>query len=291
MAGKGLGTGLGALFGEEAVGAGSGEFEYLPISRVEPRSGQPRTVFAEEELQELADSIGEHGVLQPLTVRRVDGGYYQIIAGERRWRAARMAGLREVPARIIEADDRKAMELALVENLQREGLNPIEEALGYRKLCEEFGMTQNEVAERVSKSRPVVSNALRLLSLPEPLLAEVASGALAAGSARALLAIDDEKKMMEAARAVIEGGLSARQAEALARRLSGGGKKKKKAHKAPEVDYAALVGADLTKKLGRKVRLVDGARKGRVEIEYYGYEDLDVLIGQLSQLGGKKADK
>ena len=159
MAEKGLGTGLGALFGDAALDAIPNDFIYLPISKVEPRKEQPRSVFDEEGLSELADSIREHGILQPLTVRRVGKGYYQIIAGERRWRASRMAGLNEVPARVIEADDKKATELAMVENLQREDLNPVEEAHGYKTLISEYGMTQEEVAQRVSKSRPVVANA------------------------------------------------------------------------------------------------------------------------------------
>ena len=161
----GLGSGLGALLGEEPAAAPA---QTLPISRVEPRSGQPRSHFDEQALQELADSIAEHGLLQPITVRALEGGYYQIIAGERRWRAARLAGLTAVPVHIIEADDRKAQELALVENLQREDLNPMEEARGYQALTEQFGLTQEAVSQSVGKSRPAVANALRLLSLQGP---------------------------------------------------------------------------------------------------------------------------
>ena len=187
--GKGLGSGLGAMFGDAADS--SRDFEYVPISRVEPGESQPRTVFSEPELQELADSIAEHGVIQPLTVRSAGDGYYRIIAGERRWRAARMAGLTQVPVRIVAADDKKAAELALVENLQREDLGAMEEARGYRHMIEEYGMTQAEVARRVSKSRPVVANALRLLTLPEEVVGLVEDGSLSPGAARALLSIEN----------------------------------------------------------------------------------------------------
>ena len=184
---KGLGAGLGALFGDDVGDDVVGDFTYIQIQRVEPRQEQPRTIFEQEKIDELAESIREHGILSPLTVRRVDGGYYQIVAGERRWRAARDAGLLEIPVRIVEADDKKALELALVENLQREDLSPIEEAQGYRSLMDEFGMTQEQVAKRMSKSRPAVANALRLLTLPETLIKLVGKGELSAGSARALL--------------------------------------------------------------------------------------------------------
>ena len=212
----GLGTGLDALFGEEPPVSSP---ETLPISKVEPRTGQPRTQFDEPALQELADSIAQHGLLQPITVRKLDGGYYQIIAGERRWRAARLAGLTEVPVRIVEADDRKAQELALVENLQREDLNPLEEAKGYRALMEDFGLTQEAVSQSVGKSRPAVANALRLLSLPTPIAEMLEKGLLSTGHARALLPIQDQALQLEAARQVTEKGLSVRQTEALAASL------------------------------------------------------------------------
>ena len=187
MAEKGLGMGLGALFGNAAIESIPNDFVYLPISRVEPRKDQPRNVFDEGSLNELSESIREHGVLQPLTVRDIGGNYYQIVAGERRWRAARMAGLQEIPASVIDADDRKATELAMVENLQREDLNPVEEASGYKTLLSEYGMTQEEIAQRVGKSRPVVANALRLLALPQNLLKKLETGELSVGSARTLL--------------------------------------------------------------------------------------------------------
>ncbi len=275
---KNLGTGLGALLGEEPTLASG---QTLPISRVEPRAGQPRTRFDEPALQELADSIAEHGLLQPITVRALDNGYYQIIAGERRWRAARMAGLREVPVCIVEADDRKAQELALVENLQREDLNPMEEARGYRALMEEYGLTQEAVSQSVGKSRPAVANALRLLALPEAIVSMVEKGELTTGHARALLPIQDRTKQLDAARQVVEKGLSVRQTETLAANLL---KAPKQAKPAPAVDYAAQASAELGQALGRKVHIVDGRKKGRIELEYYGADDREALLKALFKL-------
>ena len=274
----GLGAGLGALLGEQEPQTPA---QTLPISRVEPRSGQPRTRFDEPALQELADSIAEHGLLQPITVRALDNGYYQIIAGERRWRAARMAGLREVPVCIVEADDRKAQELALVENLQREDLNPMEEARGYRALMEEYGLTQEAVSQSVGKSRPAVANALRLLALPEAIVSMVEKGELTTGHARALLPIQDRTKQLDAARQVVEKGLSVRQTETLAANLL---KAPKQAKPAPAVDYAAQASAELGQALGRKVHIVDGRKKGRIELEYYGADDREALLKALFKL-------
>ena len=276
----GLGTGLDALFGEEPPVSSP---ETLPISKVEPRTGQPRTQFDEPALQELADSIAQHGLLQPITVRKLDGGYYQIIAGERRWRAARLAGLTEVPVRIVEADDRKAQELALVENLQREDLNPLEEAKGYRALMEDFGLTQEAVSQSVGKSRPAVANALRLLSLPTPIAEMLEKGLLSTGHARALLPIQDQALQLEAARQVTEKGLSVRQTEALAASLLRA-PKEKSGKTPPEVDYAAHVSAELGQVLGRKVHIVDGRKKGRIELEYYGADDREALLKALFEL-------
>ena len=270
----GLGSGLGALLGQDQPK----EAQTLPISRVEPRSGQPRTTFDEPALQELADSIAEHGLLQPITVRPMDGGYYQIIAGERRWRAARLAGLTEVPVRVVEADDRKAQELALVENLQREDLNPMEEARGYQALMTEHGMTQEAVSRSVGKSRPAVANALRLLNLPAPVMEMLEKGVITSGHARALLPIEDAALQLEAARQVAEKGLSVRQAEALAAHLLRQPKAKKAA---PAVDYAAQVSDELGRALGRKVHIVDGRKKGRIELEYYGADDREALLAAL----------
>lgn len=285
MAEKGLGTGLGALFGDAALDAFPNDFVYLPISKVEPRIDQPRSVFDEEGLSELADSIREHGVLQPLTVRNIGSGYYQIIAGERRWRASRMAGLYEVPARIVEADDKKATELAMVENLQREDLNPVEEAQGYKTLMTEYHMTQEDVAHRVGKSRPVVANALRLLSLPENLLKKLENGELSVGSARTLLALDNEAEMQTAALAIVGNKLTVRDAEKLVKKI----KKEKTENKQAEkdgfvVDYIEDLENRLTKAFGRRVKIIEGKRRGRIEFEYYDREDFESLFGLLSSI-------
>lgn len=282
---KGLGRGMGALFGEDTSRSSDKDIQTLPISKVEPRQDQPRSHFDEDTLAELADSIRTYGLIQPITVRRLSNGYYQIIAGERRWRAARLAELKEVPVRVIEADDRRAMELALVENLQREDLNPIEEAKGFKTLMDEYGMTQEEAAESVGKSRPAVANSLRLLSLSPEVLKLVEAGELAAGHARALIPINSPEIQLDAAKAIIEQGLSVRQTEALAAKLQ----KQPAAQEMQEdgkvrVDYAKEVERTLENILGRKVRLIDGRKKGRIEIEFYGGEDREKLIASLKSL-------
>ena len=257
-------------------------YKSLPIHKVEPNPGQPRQDFDEVELQALSDSIAEHGVIQPLTVRELPSGYYQIIAGERRWRAARMAGLSEIPAVIIEADDKKAMELALIENLQRQDLNPVEEALGYRSLMEDYGLTQEEAAKRVGKSRPAVANALRLLGLSDEVLEKVRSGALSAGHARAILTIKSEKKQLQAAQKILALGLSVRQAELLCRNMTREPAPVKEVTLA--VDYVAECEKSLSKHLGRGVKIVNGKRKGRFELEFYGPEDLQTLLDALMKI-------
>lgn len=282
---SGLGRGLGALLGDDVLKAESTGSLYLPISQVESCSSQPRKHFDETSLAELADSIREHGIIQPLTVRKLASGYYQIIAGERRWRAARLAGLQEVPVIVMEADDRKAAELAMIENLQREDLNPIEEAAGFQSLMETYHMTQEEAASRVGKSRSAVANALRLLSLTPPVAKLVEEGKLSAGHARALLPLSPALQE-NAAGAVISGGLSVRQTEALAKRLS-----LEKPEKAPApkgIDYAAEAQKELSSKLGRGVRIVTGRKKGRIELEYYGIDDLNDLLEALAMLRAKQ---
>ena len=286
---KGLGKGLGALLGDNSplssasAAEGSG-VTMLPIAKVEAYRKQPRKQFDEASLQDLADSIRRHGILQPLTVRKLSSGYYQIIAGERRWRAARMAGLSEVPVLIIEADDRKAMELAMIENLQREDLNPIEEAEGYKALMEDYGLTQEEAAERVGKSRSNVANVLRLLNLSAPVRALLAKGVLSAGHARALLPLKAAAQE-KAAKAVAEGGLSVRQTEALAKKLLSETDKSpsSKAAKAG-VDYTAEAEKELSSRLSRGCRIVTGRKKGKIELEYYGLDDLNDLIDALRVL-------
>ena len=281
---KGLGKGLGALMGDFAVETTDSKSPYqmLPIHKVEPNPGQPRQDFDPEELQALADSIALHGVVQPLTVREVPGGYYQIIAGERRWRAARIAELREIPAVIIEADDRKVMELALIENLQRQDLNPVEEAMGYRSLMEDYGLTQEDAAKQVGKSRPAVANALRLLNLPEKVLEMVRKGELTGGHARAVLSLKTVKMQEQAAQKIAALGLSVRQAELLCKNMA----KEPAPVKEPTlaVDYVAECEKNLSKHLGRGVKIVNGKRKGRFELEFYGQDDLQVLLDALMKI-------
>ena len=280
---KGLGKGLGALLGdftEEPLEKSA--YQLLPIYKVEPNPDQPRHDFDEEELQALADSITVHGIIQPLTVREMPNGYYQIIAGERRWRAARMANLSDVPAVIIEADDKKAMELALIENLQRQDLNPLEEALGYQTLMNEYGLTQEEAAGRVGKSRPAVANALRLLGLCLEVQERVRKGELSAGHARAILQLKSEKKQQEAAQKIVALGLSVRQAELLCKNMSKEPVPQKKEVFA--VDYVAECEKSLSKHLGRGVKIVNGKRKGRFELEFYGQEDLQNLLDALMKI-------
>ena len=282
MAKKGLGSGLDALFGGD-LPPEEENLRSLPISKIEPSEHQPRESFDGEKLETLADSIRSHGIIQPITVRRLEGDHYQIIAGERRWRAARMAGLKELPARIVDADDREAMVLALVENLQREDLNPVEQAKGLRRLLEEYGCTQEGAAELVGCSRPALTNALRLLALPEPVLAMLEDGRLSAGHGRALLALGDEKRIQGAAEAVLRDQLSVRQTEALVRKLLS---PPKQAETKKDDIYVKALEERLTRSFNRKVHIVSGPRKGRLEIEYYGNEDLDALIAALGLPAG-----
>ena len=283
---KGLGKGLGALLGDfmEEVPESSA-YQMLPIYKVEPNRSQPRQDFDEEELQALADSIDEHGIIQPLTVRQLDSGYYQIIAGERRWRAARMANLSEIPVVVMEADDRKAMELALIENLQRQDLNAVEEALGYQSLMEDYGLTQDEAAKRVGKSRPAVANSLRLLGLCPQVLEKLRKGELTAGHARAILMLKSEKKQQEAAQKIIALGLSVRQAELICKNMC---REPKEEEEQPlKIDYVAECEKQLSKHLGRGVKIVNGKRKGRFELEFYGQDDLQTLLDALMKLNAK----
>ena len=280
---KGLGKGLGALLGDELdVSNENTPYRLLPIYRVEPNPEQPRQDFDPEELQALSDSISVHGILQPLTVRELNTGYYQIIAGERRWRAARMAQLSEVPAIVIEADDKKATELALIENLQRQDLNPVEEALGYQSLMDDYGLTQEETAERVGKSRPTVANALRLLGLCPEVLERLRKGELTAGHARAILTVKNEKKQQEAAQKICALGLSVRQAELLCKNITREPAPEKKVSLA--IDYVAECEKSLSKHLGRGVKIINGKRKGKFELEFYGQDDLQALLDALMQI-------
>ena len=280
---KGLGKGLGALlgdFGDEPVE--NSAYKMLPVYKVEPNPDQPRQDFDEEELAGLAESITEHGIIQPIMVRESKSGYYQIIAGERRWRAARICKLSEIPAIVVEADDKKAMEIALIENLQRQDLNAVEEAKGYRSLMDDYGLTQEEAAARVGKSRPAVANALRLLALTPDVLEMVREGKLTAGHARAVLVLKDQKKQMEAAKKIVSLGLSVRAAESLCKNMAK--PEPKKQEEGLRVDYVAECEKQLSKHLGRGVKIVNGKKKGRFELEFYGKDDLEMLLAALMRL-------
>ena len=285
---SGLGRGLDALMGggpssllEQSEGSG---ITTLPIAKVEANASQPRKQFDPDALSDLAESIATHGILQPITVRRLPSGYYQIISGERRWRAARQAGLNEVPVLVIEADDRKVMELSLIENLQREDLNPMEEAAGFQKLMADFGLTQEECAERVGKSRPAVANALRLLSLPPSLHPLLEDGQLSAGHARAILSVPSPQLQEKLADKVVAEGLSVRQTEALAKRLAAGEATPPPRPEGPDLSiYLKEAERTLGARFGRKVSIVSGKRKGRIELEYYGPDDLTALLDLLEK--------
>ena len=284
-----LGRGLDALLGDTTLQAQTGGSVNLPIAQVEPGLNQPRKHFDEEALAYLAESIRQHGILQPLTVRRLASGYYQIIAGERRWRAARQAGLEEVPAIIIEADDRKVMELGLIENLQLEDLNPMEEAAGYRTLIQDYGLTQEEAARRVSKSRPAVANAMRLLALPQEVQWLIEQGNLSAGHGRALLALPTAEVQITFAGEIVERGYSVRETEARIRQLL-----QRKPAPTPAEDplrlYYEEAQRQLTAGLGRRVTITPGKKKGKIALEYYDQEDLNRLLQALAALKpGKEA--
>ena len=280
---KGLGKGLDALLGDDFTNEPEVKSSlFLPISQVESCASQPRKQFDPDALADLADSIRQHGIIQPLTVRKLQSGYYQIIAGERRWRAARMAGLTQVPAVVIEADDRKAMELAMIENLQREDLNPMEEAEGYRTLIDQYGLTQEETSQRVGKSRSAVANALRLLNLCDEVRTLVVEGKLSGGHARALVPLDAALQK-KAAGLIVKDDLSVRQTELLVKKLTAD-KSVKAAKDTTAVDYAAEAARELGERLGRPCKIITGKKKGRIELEYYGVDDLNALLDALHQL-------
>ena len=282
----GLGKGLDALFMDNET-VGSGGVVTLRLSQIEPNRDQPRKIFSEEALNELADSIREHGVLQPLLVRPLPGGSYQLVAGERRWRASRMAGLQEVPVVIREMDEEQAMEIALIENLQREDLNAIEEATGYKQLMERYGMTQEQVAKRVGKSRPAIANVLRLLNLPQKVMDMVGEGEVSPGHARALLAFDDQDRIVEIAQKVKTGKYSVRDIERMAKNQD---EKKEKAAKAPEEPAWGGKSAFLTEmeiamsmEMGRKVRIIPNGEGGTLQIQFWDEEDLKSLVEKFAK--------
>ena len=286
---RGLGIGLEALFGTDLQMLQEEDIISLPISKVEPWQDQPRDHFDEERLQDLAASISRHGLIQPVIVRKLDSGVYQIIAGERRWRAARLAGLTEIPVRVLRADDQSVAELALVENLQREDLNPMEEARGYQKLMQNYSLTQEEAAAGVGKSRSAVANALRLLYLSVPVMEMVESGTLSAGHARTLLALDNPELQKRAADQVLAKTLSVRKTEQMVSRL-----KKEADRKAEEkteiddavnaVDYAAALSEELSSVLGRRVALIEKSNRGKIELYYDNADDREALIAVLRAL-------
>lgn len=286
--GSGLGRGLGALLGDAALEPEQEGVSKLPLSKIHPNTAQPRKLFDPDALETLAESIRQNGLIQPIAVRRTASGYYQIISGERRWRAARLAEIDEIPAVVIDADDKKSVELALIENLQREDLNALEEAQGYQTLMQDYGMTQEQVAKQVGKSRSAVANAVRLLSLPEDLKVYVEEDKLTAGHARAVLSVQVEADRYALAEKIIADSLSVRQAEELAKKLiekaNQPAEPVKQAKDPLEVDYAALAAKELGDHLGRKVKIVSGKRKGRLELEYYGMDDLNGLLDALRLL-------
>ena len=283
---RGLGTGLEALFGPELQTMQEKTVFSLPLSRIEPRQDQPRDQFDEERLLDLATSISRHGLIQPVIVRRLPGrDDYQIIAGERRWRAARLAGLTEIPVRVLEADDRSVAELALVENLQREDLNPMEEARGYQKLISDYNLTQEEAAAGVGKSRSTITNALRLLNLSSPVAELVERGELSAGHARALLSVADPALQLAAAKQVLEKSLSVRKTEQLAAKM---GKEQPAVliseQKETFVDYAASLSDELSSLFGRRVNLSEKKNRGKIELYYDNADDREALITALRDL-------
>ncbi len=280
----GLGKGLDALFAETSESIEEKiEPTKLRISEIQPRSGQPRKNFDKDALAALADSIAQNGLIQPIAVRSTPSGLYEIIAGERRWRASKLAGLTEVPVIIIDSDDRKTAELSLIENIQREDLNPIEEAMAYRSLMSEFGLTQEMVAERVGISRAAVANKLRLLDLSSDVYTHLVSGDLSEGHCRALLGLRDKAKISEIATLVIERELSVRQVEELVRRTNDNSQKvveddEDRPRSVKDVDYVAELEKRIRQTIGRAVKIVDGKKTKKLEIEYTDNADLDDLL-------------
>lgn len=281
----GLGRGLDALFAETNESANEEKAPVtLNLSLIQPRSGQPRKHFDKEALAVLADSIARNGLIQPIAVRATANGFYEIIAGERRWRASKLAGLTEVPVVIIDSDDLKTAELSLIENIQREDLNPIEEAMAYKSLINDYKLTQEELSTRLGRSRTAIANTMRLLDLPDDLSDKVASGELSEGHGRALLGLRDRSKLSETAKAVCERELSVRQTEELVRRLNESfGKAEKDANSASvrDVDYVAELEKRIRNSIGRPVKIIEGRKTKKIEIEYTDNADLDALLRQL----------
>ena len=287
---RGLGKGLDALFEDNSTSDSSGSVD-IKISDIEPNRDQPRQQFEQEALTELAQSISTHGVLSPLLVRPINTGGYQLVAGERRWRAARMAGLSEVPVIIRELSDVETMEIALIENLQRENLNPVEEAFGYKKLMDEFGFTQEELSKRVNKSRSSIANSVRLLNLPSQVIKQLENGKLSTGHAKVLLGVDDDKLKIQLAEEIAAKGYSVRETEKVLKRMSLDEKKTFVIDGSENSvqdyfdgkPYYKEVEIALGDHLGRKVKVNESKRGGTLTIQFYGKEDLEQLSKQLSQ--------
>lgn len=283
MAKAKLGRGLGSLFDEPVIAENTDTVETLRITLVEPNKNQPRHSFDNDKIEELAESIKEHGVIQPIIVVRNDDRY-KIVAGERRWRAAKKAGLKEIPAVIRNYSEFEIAQIALIENLQRENLNPIEEALGYQTLMNKFSMTQEDVSDKIGKSRSAIANAVRLLSLDEPIRQKLISGEISSGHARALLSIESPKVRLVLLESIIEKGLNVRQTEALAKQLQKAKPKKNKQVIDEQVKAQLAILEDrLSTKLGTKVTLHHDNKKGKIEIEYYGNRDLDRIISIIEE--------
>lgn len=274
----GLGRGLDSIFYENSEPLGSDGRTYLRISDIEPRKNQPRKLFDAEALSGLADSILENGIIQPLIVRRGMAGFYEIIAGERRWRAAKMAGLTEVPVVIIDSDDKKTAELSLIENIQREDLNPVEEAEAIELLIDEYSLTHEELSRKIGKSRSAITNALRLLDLPDKTLELLKNGAITAGHARALLGIKDTGKINDAAATVIEKSLSVRETEALVRSINSPKPTTEKQSASDRDLYIKEIEKQVRRKIGRKIKISSKGKNHKVEIEYTDDRDLENLL-------------
>ena len=287
MAKKGLGNGLNSLFNEEDIEevtseitkSSEGDIKKVRMSLIEPNKKQPRRHFDEEKITALADSIKEHGLIQPIIITPSDNNMYKIVAGERRWRAAKKANLKEIPAVIRKYSEEQVAEIALIENLQRENLNPIEEAIVYNLLMDEFNLTQELISQRVGKSRSAIANSLRLLSLEDEIQKMLILGTLTSGHARAILSLDDKELRIALSKRIIEDNLNVRQAEALAKQLQNKKPQKKKSEKTAYDIEIEKIQNTLSSAMGTKVRINHTAKKGKIEIEYYGNEDLERVLG------------
>ena len=287
MAKKGLGKGLNSLFNEEDIEevtseitkSSEGDIKKVRMSLIEPNKKQPRRHFDEEKITALADSIKEHGLIQPIIITPSDNNMYKIVAGERRWRAAKKANLKEIPAVIRKYSEEQVAEIALIENLQRENLNPIEEAIGYNLLMDEFNLTQELISQRVGKSRSAIANSLRLLSLEDEIQKMLILGTLTSGHARAILSLDDKELRIALSKRIIEDNLNVRQAEALAKQLQKKKPQKKTSEKTAYDIEIEKIQNTLSSAMGTKVRINHTAKKGKIEIEYYGNEDLERVLG------------